>query len=977
MGEQRFRDLVQQKMDMQATELAEKNVQKNTTFDFVQMQLHEEEQYYDELAHKPGEMVQLVSRSRGETLAPRLEEKGLSDKHKEKLRRRTVSSFEKGKKTVGKYATAQTIPLMRSIKKNKAAIDKQREKERTDIVALADLVLPVSIFDTNLTEKHTHFDVKKALKIREALNRISEFKATRGCEYELLDYEVILKLENLLAHKPAFDSTLRTVLAANGLSMDGEPLKDEEKIKEAREAFEPTLVAYKEVAGGFMEHATQVRIEEATKVRTAIGTLANFQHKRIKTRNEMLGKESPKTVVDGVERDSWTKWREIKGSQAFLKSDFFDRSCYRLKEDKDEQNFDDHNYEMILMDYNAWRLSQKEWDGTEDRDGVFEEYKQKLVPYYRDYLQRSKNLSEKIRGMDYWTMLSNYEELIELEMQGQHLNDMIKVEKVMGDKKTSVKEALGLSGSETAEISTALEYLSQVRKSIDQVEVLKALNAGIELRRENVSASIHKKFGNLIDEHGVFKADQFRSELAHNTATALGGFRVIDAKAISHYDKTEEMSQRLKEREDNEVERKTDVVKYTEYVGEHGSYIELFRDKRAKMRKPVNYALGVLKSYFDDSPLGLAFMKGGDDEAVKKQKAKRDVAFMDTLRELLGGGTSASQKYSPRMKLELDESCFTVRQVSDLFTDFSEANVMKFAGPLLHFDPEPYLLKFKKERIKDPKERLDLVAQTLLDCQKLLELKQFFQRIVEPAGVLSEEAVKKLEDAITLFDTFSETVSTLGNKAEDEPTPTEIKRWVLTDVKAKTERVLRASEMQEVLREAEQDASQIRFDPQDALVASRMTDKFKRLSLVDENGRRRITFESSTDDLIKYGKQDLHYYKGLVLYADELLSHGEEAIKKMYKKDAADIIKNCKRVKALYTQLENLFANPRLDVMSMIVGYEQDAEEYYERLLLNREEESKDFHKEKIERLRKEAEAFGLASEMLKTGKYKSDPLPA
>ena len=966
MGEQRFHDLVQQKMTLQATELAEKNTQKNTTFDFVQMQQQEEEQYYNELAHKPGEMVELVSRSRGETLAPRLDEKGLSDKRKEKLRKRTVSTFEKGKKTVGEYATAQTIPLMRSIKKNKAAIDKQREKERTDIVALADLVLPVAIFDTNLTEKHTHFDVKKALKIKDALNRISEFKLTRGCEYELLDYEVILKLENLLAHKPAFDSTLRTVLAANGLSMDGEPLKDGEKIKEAREAFEPSLVAYKEMAGVFLDNAIQVRITEADKVRRAIGTLANFQHKRQKTRDDMLGKESPKIIVEGVEQDAWVKWREIKESQAFLQSEFFDRSCYRLKEDKDGQSFDDYNYEMILMDYNAWKLSQEEWAGPEDRDEAFEEYKQKLVPYYKEYLQRSKTLCNKIRGNGYWAMLARYEELIEVEMQGQHLNDLLKVEKVKGNTKTSVKEAVGLSGSEIAEMANVQEYLSQLRKTIDQVEVLKAVNAGMELKREDVSSSIYKKFGYLLDERGVFNNDEFRSGLVYNTTCALAGFKSINAKEMARYDKTEEMSERLKERRTVEAERETDVVAYTKYIGEHGGYIEIFRKKREKLRKPVKNRLGLLKSYFDDSPIGRSFMKGGDKEAVEKQMKERDEAFLKMLRELLGG--SAITAYNPNTTVELDESCFKSREISELLANFTDENAIKFAEPLIKFKPDVYYSRFKKERIKDPKARLELVAQIMSECQKLLELKQFFTRVVKPAGVLSEETKKQIEDSITLFDSFSEVISSLGNKSVDEPTPTEINRWLLPDIANKAECTIHAHEIQSVMSEAEADVSQIKFIPADTINVSKMTDKFKKLSLVDEKGRRRITFESNAEELIKYGKQDLLYYKELVLYADEILSHGEKSIKKQYKNDAEDIIMNCKKVKALYTQLQNKFMNPNLDVMSMIVEYEKETDEFYEKLLLSREEQSRDFHKEKIERLRKETEAFGLASQMHKAG---------
>ncbi|MBQ6090454.1 MAG: hypothetical protein IJL07_04200 [Lachnospiraceae bacterium] len=972
MGEQRFHDLVQEKLTLQATELAEKNAQKNTTFDFVQMQQQEEEQYYNELAHKPGEMVELVSRSRGETLAPRLDEKGLSDKRKEKLRRRTVSSFEKGKKTVGEYATAQTIPLMKSIKKNKAVIDKQREKERTDIVALANLVLPVDIFDTNLTEKHTHFDVKKALKIKDALNRISEFKLTRGCEYELLDYEVILKLENLLAHKPAFDSTLRTVLAANGLSMDGEPLKDEEKIKEAREAFEPSLVAYKEMAGGFLDNATQVRITEANKVRRAIGTLASFQHKRQKTRDDMLGKESPKIIVDGVEQDAWAKWREIKESQAFLQSEFFNRSCYRLKEDKDGQSFDDHNYEMILMDYNAWKLSQKDWTGPEDRDEAFEDYKQKLVPYYKEYLQRSKALCNKIRGNGYWAMLARYEELVEIEMQGQHLNDLLKVEKVPGNKETNIKEAVGLSGSEIAEIAIVQEYLSQVRKSIDQVEVLKALNAGMELKREDVSSSIYKKFGNLLDERGVFKIDEFRSELAYNTAGALAGFKTIDAKEIARYDKTEEMSKRLKERGTVEIERQTDVVAYTEYIEKHGGYIDVFRAKREERKKPVKTRLMGLKWFFDNSRLAQAYMKGGDEEAVKGQTKERDEAFLYMLRELLGG--SAITKYNHRTSVDLDESCFKSREITGLLADFSDANFLKFAEPLVNFKPDSYYSRFKKERIKDPKARLESVAQTMVDCQKVLELKQFFVRVVKPAGVLSEDTMKQIEKSIVLFDAFSETISSIGNKSMDEPTPTEINRWLLPDIATKAECTIRSQEIQDVRSEAE--VSQIKFNPMDTMNVSIMTDKFKKLSLVDEKGRRRITFESNAEELIKYGKQDLIYYKELVLYADELLSHGEKSIKKQYKNDAEDIIMNCKKVKALYTQLQNKFMNPSLDVMSMIVEYEKETDEFYEKLLLSREEQSREYHKDKVERLRKEAGAFDLASGMLKR-EFKSDPLPA
>ncbi len=271
MGEQNFQQQFQQEYEQRVRRLQDQeNTYMRDTFETDKIQRHlqandekaerlhhtKEKEYYRQLSDDGGVSLEMTSFAERQSLVPKINDTGMSKKRKEKLKKRTTTNYTEGQKLVGEYATAQTIPLMRSLRKNGEALKKQREKqkadEKADIIALSSMVIPADLFDLEITEKHSHFDVKKALTIKDSLERIEKYKAENSSEYSMLDNDVQARLEALLLHKPIFERTLKVALAANGVSLErqGEKLKEDD-IKKARKEYYGVTEAYKEKMAGF------------------------------------------------------------------------------------------------------------------------------------------------------------------------------------------------------------------------------------------------------------------------------------------------------------------------------------------------------------------------------------------------------------------------------------------------------------------------------------------------------------------------------------------------------------------------------------------------------------------------------------------------------------------------------------------------------------------------------------------------------
>ena len=408
MSERTFRQAVDEKMMQTVMQRGEETVitDKNETLSGVDAQLYKEAKYINMLRTTPSDVALMHSDHRADSLVPGIED-GLKtkQKHRKKLRTRTIKNYDKAMEETQGYGTVQTIPLMRSMKDFYKNEKKQKKRVESDIIKLADMTIPSDIFDVIISEDHSHFDIKEAFRIREGLGRIREFKDTRPDDYAFLDVSVTAKLENLLLMKEPFEETLKVVLAANGLKEDGS-VADQALIEESRRRYASTKEAFKEYADSFHEKVGASMASESSKRIKQAKERNDIETKKRAIRDDILDKDLSETESSAV-------IKEFKRSEFYLKIAFF------MEEDRVKSR------EYVEKALKAWKYVQlsetQKKELTEEQKEYFDTSLSFASEGFARLLEVIPEMVHNLKGATVEQLLSMQEQIVNVSAQADYL----------------------------------------------------------------------------------------------------------------------------------------------------------------------------------------------------------------------------------------------------------------------------------------------------------------------------------------------------------------------------------------------------------------------------------------------------------------------------------------------------------------------------------------------------------------------------
>ena len=997
MSEQ-FNRLLEQKRNEQLATVTDSLTNVVYRQRIVPNQLESEKKYYSDLSDS--DKIVITSSDQSQLLTPRIETEGMSKKSINKLKKRSLENYKRAQKIVGdEYATVQTVPLMLSIKKNAESVKEKTEKmmdatekldkirdlkdvakerqelekkEKERIIELSNLQLPQDLFDVDITKKHSHFDVKRALAIKEKLNIIEKYKAGHYKEYEVLDFDVYVRLELLLDQKRMFEQTLETVLAANGVSLEGEKV-DSEKIRKAREDYYPVKDAYREVvaSGGtlFEEKKRAVREERERDVRLP----GEFFSERDR-------------VLKDIVQNKWSSYSAEPIPAGYLTSTFYRRVVYRIVPGDEQESF-----RRIQLSIDCWRLSDQSLQG-EERDAVFERAKPQIRLIYSSYKEKYKSMLERVNGKSMAEINAMLPEFLEFVMPGMHVSDMMKQTNSKGE---SFFRALG-DKDEGDQLSKFKTDLDNIRLCVVTVNAYRAANAGIVLKQSEYDQSMDKIAGKALNPDGTVDLERFRKEIADvyknktdsdvgfdsYAFSFVGNMEKFRKKISDHQDKV----RHIREREEQyKQDRETDCSRMQEYMETHPEAVA-YKQQEVLDSEREEKNLTRLWSLFRRTGIRLK-----DDEDPLKTKT-----FQQMLRELYGVSVPKGDYLNGPLVERITQKDFTLESMIELLEHYEDEDadkyIMQFCEKnLFSVDLESVFEGFDLKTLENPEKRIKKIDSTLNKLHKILAFKQWAEES-KMSDKLKEDDKKKLMTFIDKFEFVSGKL--LGLMRNPDPTFSP-KEFLEVDVPA-MKQVFAANERQFELKEtAEQGA--VLFHQKhplrevtasdfnglhqlNKLVGStsagketpkmpvteeelgklravepdfirQLAKEVQGFSFINEFDRARVFDTPDVKELLNYGTEDYAYYCEMAWNANMLLAaknKDEKAVRRILGDDADKIFKECERIEAIREYVRDKLESPGMFESMRRYLFRSSCEEAPEDVALEHDKQASEVLEERI-----------------------------
>ncbi len=464
-----FDQIVRNKMAQKPIEYTTPEELGNVTMEGVAAQKFKEEMYYKKLSAIPTEAPINFTDLQEQTLIPKLgETESMKNKHRKSLRKRTLKNYKEGREKVGDMATAQTVPLMKSISDYKKNIEKQKLRVAQDMRELSQMEIPSDIFDVVLTKEHSHFDVKRALRIKEGLSRIDDYKTNSPEEYALLEVAVKAKLDMLLEMKEPFEKTLKTVLAANGLNEDGTVASKEEQT-DSRLAYDATKEAFKEKLEGLAARVGSAMATEASLRLRQVKERGTYERNHIAMRDSLIAKwDSFRRSADNPTGDP--DWIPIPEGYVNSTNEFYTRASFQLDDTDEEFSYERLKREMLVFKLQSGGFSGD--DAQEQRERAFAVVKESVAAQYDEARRTVPALVRELKDAPLETLLARQKEVLSTELTLMHLSDLAKKSKDAEGK--SAFDMLGLSAKEERELKDAQSLLSVLRRKLSFVAAMRA-----------------------------------------------------------------------------------------------------------------------------------------------------------------------------------------------------------------------------------------------------------------------------------------------------------------------------------------------------------------------------------------------------------------------------------------------------------------------------------------------------------------------
>ena len=1018
MGEQNFQEQFRQEFENRSRVLQdEENTYMRDTFETNEIQRHlqandekserlhhsAEKEYYRQLSEDGGVSVELTSFAERQSLVPKINDTGMSKKRKEKLKKRTKTSYEEGRKLVGEYATAQTIPLMKSLRKNGVALKKQREKkkedEKADIIALSDMVIPADLFELEITEKHSHFDVKKALKIKDALERIEKYKAANSFEYFMFDNDVQARLDALLLHKPIFERTLTVALAANGVSLEreGEKLKEDD-IKKARKEYYGVTEAYKEKMADFQSTVDAVKAQTRVMVKNQQQVQARFRSRKGAIRDKILADWESFNDPDFSFVD---KTKSVPGSFIKKQGNGYDRSLFRMTEGGSDAASQEEarqaSYKALKMSMLSEKLVVEGPQPAENHE-MLRQYKELVMPYCEGYKQKGPKMLEFLKNASsIEDMLTRYDELVELELGYQSFMDYLKVTDTDG---RTLKETLFESKFDYKLMSNTMVLVSDFRKTLDALLVLKRLSYE-DIRYEELSANVvnvtemkvGKNITPLLKTNDEDRIQQLKKALLllqknlNGNEEGIVNFWTQDSKKIA--DRIRLDTEIEEEKKALDKDGMTIVDRQSE---EYSALIETSFSAQKSEEKKATIIVDVseIKRMYKASGLKTKGSYGASEEGGK------ELEFNRSLRELFGNpsyeeGPNLAKISVEDVKFEDFSQIFKKTQVPSETGDGSTEKVevdrdalMNLLKPVLEFEPDKYWKGVSRDVFSSMKSRHEFADKMYKDLHRFTALTQWTDAM-DLVPYLGEYVIKKINQKRDMFVAITKYVAKIDNPGVTEKEFFDREIPLFSEaVEATIHREELEAKRNDAVSEYMQAHPQVGYDrvrlskfgyggPQDGFYGrtverdnkiilplseeelgkienvdgefiKQLGSEISEFSLITQIGRRRVLFDDSVKDLMETGKEDLKYYaefdrKARMIAMASVLD--KEGVKKALGDKADEVLKTGERIMGIYRSLEGKMNDSQTDWSLLRETMEKTGGGTVEEIKLAREAERK------------------------------------
>ncbi|MCR5278015.1 MAG: hypothetical protein K6E19_01110 [Lachnospiraceae bacterium] len=953
--------------------------------DIISQQLQDEEATYRMLSETPSATILVTPMEQSHKLAPRIEEAGSSKKHRENLRIRTLKNLAEGRKEVGRLATSQTVPLMQSMKKNVADLQRRRQRETVDIMKLANITIPREIFDVSFTKEHSHFDVKKALIIKSQLGRIAEFKEKNRQEYALLNFDVYSKFEALLDMKEPFETTLKIVLAANGLSETGEKLP-EEAIIEAREQYYIVKDSYRETIGEPQEMLAAKRQELIDKRKADLTFGKEVLSSRVQMRNTLMMHWDAMATRD-------QDWVAIP--EGFVRSTFYARVVNRLDAGSEE-----NSYPIMKSAIQAYRLkSQTDMDPVE-RDKAFETLRKEITPTYNELRKKLPEMVAKIQGATTDELVDMLQEITLLEAPLMHISDIIKGCKDSQGK--SIEDTFGMGPTEMEMIRFANNVLSFARKKAVFANAIKAVKAGIPLEYDKLDANLSNALRTVSQTDGNVDPDAALSVLQEQLTRSQAAYvNTITEFTDLHNQQQQEEIDRIQQMKDKsaqiKTERSTHSAKMMRYAHDAFNnnvtrYYDTFMENEVQ-EKDLTHLYELYKQS------GLVYSKSGD----KDPEAVAQAGFLRTIRELLAGGGNGNMDFSQERLIGLvGEKEITLDELTDLFEHFDEEHIMNFLKPFWDFDHEAQLAQFDVGTFDNMEELFRKGGETRGFSHKALVMKQWVEVFFLNNSILSEESRKKLRIAAGKFVVSSSATGSITLPTGYSPTEfLEVDVPGFKNVMSSLERIdeykagfdqalenyssahpevvysrdelkalhldridgirftTKSSDVTNDVKLSVSREEMTKLTSADSEFLQGLAQSIAGFSFVNEVGRPRLIGTSDANDMANFGGEDLTYYSEmahkakLVTMAYHSNPRGTLAI---LGQNTQQLLNDCAKVIAVFEEFKKAMGSPGLMPSELKRVYDQNTGKIstHEDMEIERQKQIRDYENKRLRMMRSE-----------------------
>ena len=254
-------------------------------------------------------------------------------------------------------------------------------------------------------------------------------------------------------------------------------------------------------------------------------------------------------------------------------------------------------------------------------------------------------------------------------------------------------------------------------------------------------------------------------------------------------------------------------------------------------------------------------------------------------------------------KFDLDVAEFSKEDILFTLAHPNEEGVQRIIKPLMEFNMEKTMKAYKIHALKSTEQKAAMIRKFYEEQHILLACSQWAEKFGEDK--MSPEFYKKYIYKVTQFNLLTGYIMDLTIPS-DEHSPEEYYDSVKEHMASLETRVEHAEEFKGIARDVKE--RERLFD--ETKEASELVKELRDAKLVTAEGRPRLIGEEPVDVLLRYGEEDLTYYKKMADIGNWLNHGGEAYVQSLPQAEAAEIKQLAREFDALYSALSGIFEKP-------------------------------------------------------------------